>query len=38
MNVFKEITMSDVDLGLWKVKNNKDCPLPDGEVIKRLWS
>lgn len=40
LNVFKGINMGSINLSKWKVRDNiewmKDCPLPEGEVFKRL--
>lgn len=41
LNIFKGITLpKDIDLSGWKVKDNmvwdKDCPLPENEVLMRL--
>jgi len=39
LNVFKGISLHDVDLSLWNVKTDiewiKNCPLPKGEVFKK---
>jgi len=41
LNVFKGVDISRVDTSLWTVKDEiewiKDCPLPEGETIQRLW-
>jgi hypothetical protein len=41
LNVFSNVYIEGVDTTGWKVKDGiewiKDCPLPEGEVIQRLW-
>ena len=40
LNVFKEVALPEIDLRLWKVKDQiewiKDCPLPADEVFMKL--
>jgi pyruvate-formate lyase-activating enzyme len=42
LNVFKGVDITGVNTELWDVKSEiewiKDCPLPDGETIERLWN
>lgn len=41
LNVFKGVDITGVNTELWKVKSEiewiKDCPLPEGETLNRLW-
>ena len=40
LNVFSNVDIENIDTGTWEVKSGiewiKDCPLPEGEVLKRL--
>jgi hypothetical protein len=42
LNVFANVDIQGVDTTGWQVKDGiewiKDCPLPEGETIQRLWS
>jgi hypothetical protein len=42
LNVFSNVDITGVNTTCWEVKEGiewiKDCPLPEGEVIQRLWS
>lgn len=41
LNVFSNVNIDGLNTRFWQVKDGiewiKDCPLPEGEVIQRLW-
>lgn len=41
LNVFSNVDIDGLNTRFWQVKDGiewiKDCPLPEGEVIQRLW-